>query len=518
MKVAIRIIVALLLLAVLMVGALAGYMAYLFDPNEYKAEIEQQAKEKAGIELAINGPIGWSLYPTLAVELSDISAQTNDSQQQATLENARAVISIPALLGGKIEADSIQITGLMLPMPNQDQGNLDLAIDLTTALQFDTEKQILTLSNIDLRFDESRFKGSATVDLNSLAMQVNLAGDSIDLDRYLPSSDTEANSDSTDKGWPTDPIEISLPIADNSSYQLSLDTLIVKKQTISDIKLSAKTKGGVLTVDQLDAKAFGGSLNATAEIRANNKVPTLTVNPIFKDIAAEQLMVLAMEDPILSAKVDLAGTLSTKGTSVKSFIENLNGKMTLTADEGVIKGIDMAQELCQKVENITSLGFNPDQVDKTTPIANLSSDFIIKNGVVTNPELLASVDAANLDANGTVNLPKQSLDYTLGLTIKEDLFQKSCGINPALRGTRIPVNCRGTFDTDPVKLCKLDTRFVGDMLKKVAGEKLQAEIDKKKEALEQQAKEKLQDSLKDKLGEQLKSQDAGSLIKGLFGN
>jgi AsmA protein len=178
----------------------------------------------------------------------------------------------------------------------------------------------------------------------------------------------------------------------------------------------------------------------------------------------------------------------------------------------------MAQELCQKIENITSFGFNPDQVDKTTPIANLNSDFIIKNGVVSNPELLASVDAASLDANGTINLPRQSLDYTLGLTIKKDLFQKSCGINPALRGTRIPVNCRGAFDTDPVKLCKLDTRFVGDMLKKVAGEKLQAEIDKKKEALEQQAKEKLQDSLKEKLGEQLKSQDAGSLLKGLFGN
>lgn len=518
MRVAVKIIFALLLIVVLIVGALAGYMTYLFDPNEYKAEIEQQAKQKAGIELAINGPIGWSLYPTLAVELSDISAQLSSPQQQAYLNSARAIISIPALLGGKVEADSIQIKGLALSIPDQNQGNLDLSIDLTTALLFDTESQTLNLMNIDLLFDESRFTGDATVDLNTLAMQVKLAGDRIDLDRYLPSSDSVTAQTKSDKGWPTDPVELTLPIADNSTYQLTLDTLIVKQQTISDIQLNAKTEGGVLTVEQLNANAFGGSLQATAELQANNKVPALVFNPTFTDIAAEQLMALTMEDPILSANVDLSGTLSTQGTSIKSFIDNLNGKMTLTADEGVIKGIDMAQELCQKIENITSLGFNPDQVDKTTPIANLNSDFIIKNGVVTNPELMASVDAANLDANGTVNLPKQSLDYTLGLTIKEDLFQKSCGINPALRGTRIPINCRGTFDTDPVKLCKLDTRFVGDMLKKVAGEKLQAEIDKKKEALEQQAKEKLQDSLKDKLGEQLKSQDAGSLLKGLFGN
>ena len=34
MKVAIRIIIALLVIAILIEGALAGYMAYLFDPNE----------------------------------------------------------------------------------------------------------------------------------------------------------------------------------------------------------------------------------------------------------------------------------------------------------------------------------------------------------------------------------------------------------------------------------------------------------------------------------------------------
>ena len=216
MKVAIRIIIALLVIAILIVGALAGYMAYLFDPNEYKAEIERQAKEKAGIELAINGPIGWSLYPALAVELSDISAQFSDNQQ-ATLNNARAIISIPALFGGQIEADSIQIKGLMLTVPNQDKGNLDLSIDLTTALRFNTEQQTLTLSNIDLLFDESRFKGSTTIDLNSLAMQVNLASDRIDLDRYLPTRQSETVNETSDKGWPTDPIELSLPIADNST-------------------------------------------------------------------------------------------------------------------------------------------------------------------------------------------------------------------------------------------------------------------------------------------------------------
>ena len=105
----------------------------------------------------------------------------------------------------------------------------------------------------------------------------------------------------------------------------------------------------------------------------------------------------------------------------------------------------------------------------------------------------------------------------MGLSLTDDLFQQSCGINPALKGVRIPVNCKGNFDTDPVKLCALDTSFVGEVIKKALGAKAQAEIDKKKAELEQQAKEKLQENLQDSVGDKLKG-EAGSLLKGLFGN
>lgn len=682
MKIALKIVAGLFALVLLAVGALAAYMTYLFDPNEYRNDIEQQALNNAGIELTLEGPIGWSMYPWLAIDLNDLTVQYPNKPQLASLQSARAALNLSSLLTGKIEIDRITVEGLDLNLlsdrggntnwtggvstttpsntphtetPIQSQGEsgsalalavagielrdaniryldeatgqqltlqnlnliveqlslnapvpirlttrlsqqqngkpmLDLPINIDTELTLNLETQTATfndlrvkagmfnaslelaltnfenpsykgsitipntritdlaeqfsitlptlsdkalqsfalsthfkgdigsvnVSDLVIEVDESRFTGGITTDLNTLAMQVNLAGDQLNLDHYSAPVDNDTQAAPPAEGWPTDAIEIALPVTDNSSYQLTLDTLIVQQQTLTEIKVRANTSNRVLTVDTLSANGFGGNLMATALLDARESTPVISINPTFSNIEAQQLLALTMEDPILSAKVNLLGNLTTRGQSVEQFINNLNGTLTVTADEGLIKGIDMAQEMCQKIENITSLGFNPDQVDRTTPIANLNSDFIIKKGLVTNPGLTASVDAANLDAKGVVDLPKQTLKYALGLTIKEDLFQQSCGINPALRGTRIPVNCEGGFDTDPVKLCKLDTRFVGEMIKKAAGVKLQAEFDKKKEELEQQAKETLQDSLKDKLSEQLKGGDAGSLLKGLF--
>lgn len=601
MKALVKVFAALVALFVLAIAGLAAYMTYLFDPNEYRSQIEQQAKEEAGIELKINGDIGWSIYPWLAIDVSDISARYPNQPELAKLTSASAALNIPALLGGSVEVDRVLVDGLALNlvsdkkgMTNWDSGkkpaskaeqssenealdtptmalaiagvelrnaqisfvdqaanqsvqlndlnliisqlelgkavpiqfktrlsvsadgkeSLSVPIDMDTKLTLNLEAQTLQVSDLTLKLDETTLQGSGLYNLAKPQVSLNLKGDTLNLDNYMGSSEAAtsaqaAKSTPSAKGWSKDPILPPLPLGViDADIALSFDKVIIQSQEITDITLNAAAKGGVLTVSKLDANAFGGSLNSTAKIDARKTSPVMSFSPKLNNIKAEQLMAIAMEDPMLSANINLTADLQTSGVSIYDFVNNLNGTLNVNAAEGMIKGIDMAQQLCQKIENITALGFNPDQVDMTTPIAGLNSDYTIKNGVVSNSALNASVDAANLDAKGVIDLPKQAFDYNLGLTITEDLFKKSCGINPALRGTRIPVDCKGNFDTDPAKLCKLDTSFVGELIKKAAGKKVQAEIDKKKAELEQQATEKLQETLKDQMGDKL---------KGLFG-
>ena len=62
---------ALLALVILAVGVLF-FLTRLFDPNDYKEQIQQAAREQANIELTLGGDIGWSLFPWLGIELKQV--------------------------------------------------------------------------------------------------------------------------------------------------------------------------------------------------------------------------------------------------------------------------------------------------------------------------------------------------------------------------------------------------------------------------------------------------------------
>lgn len=56
-------ILGLVLLGLLLIIVALGFaLTHLFDPNDYKDEIRQIARDKAHIELTLNGDIGWSLF------------------------------------------------------------------------------------------------------------------------------------------------------------------------------------------------------------------------------------------------------------------------------------------------------------------------------------------------------------------------------------------------------------------------------------------------------------------------
>lgn len=66
-------IVGLAVLALVILGVAAlFFLTRMFDPNDYKEQIQQAAREQANIELTLGGEIGWSLFPWLGLELKQV--------------------------------------------------------------------------------------------------------------------------------------------------------------------------------------------------------------------------------------------------------------------------------------------------------------------------------------------------------------------------------------------------------------------------------------------------------------
>ena len=172
-----------------------------------------------------------------------------------------------------------------------------------------------------------------------------------------------------------------------------------------------------------------------------------------------------------------------------TLLTGVTGTANVNMKDGELHGIDMAQTVCQGMNNLSSLGGDAQQVDRSTPFANMGASAKIKNGVVNNQDLRAALDAMVLSGKGSVNLPKQLLDYRLGFQVEKNLFKETCSFPDKLEGVEIPVDCKGSFDTEPTKLCKPDLSFLKDAVKKEVKEK---------------AKKKVEEKLKGKLGDKLK--------------
>ncbi|GIZ12477.1 AsmA family protein [Pseudomonas sp. NCCP-436] len=108
----------------LIIVALLFALTHLFDPNDYKDEIRQVARDKANLELQLRGDIGWSLFPWLGLELTDATLASADSPDTpfADLRLLGLSVRVLPLLRKEVQMSDIRIDGLNLSLQRDEQG------------------------------------------------------------------------------------------------------------------------------------------------------------------------------------------------------------------------------------------------------------------------------------------------------------------------------------------------------------------------------------------------------------
>lgn len=703
MKGLLKLIAGLAALVVVLVVAGGAILGAFFDPNEYKPEIEQAALEKGGIELKINGDIGWSVFPWLGLAVNGVDVKYPNKAPLASLSQAQISVRLPALISGNVEMQSIVVSGLKLNLVKEKDGKTNWAADVTgktstttqadnaaeasggaalslniesiqvtqgeisyedktsatnallsdfnmtsgqvvtnaffpAELSFnatqsikgeeqvkaavklsaefflDLEKQLYklkglnsdltisgkpiggnslslstkadveadlgnqqaTLNNLSLsianlnatgqvnvkdfakpvisgnlsvasfdlnqllkavgqpaiettdksvlkaisfntelggpantvtakklsmQLDDTKFNGSAAFNLSNGAITLNLQGDKLNADRYMPpatETKEQASTGKTQQGYSKEPV---IPVDALKGLELDstlgLKSLHVSNMDVSNIVLQVSAHGGLIKASKINADLYSGTVRNSITLDVRKKTPVMRVQKTVTGIQIGDLLKAAADVDQLSGNLNSKSDITTRGVSVHDFVNSATGTASVNMKDGELRGIDMAQTVCQGMNNISSLGIDTQQVDRSTPFTSMGASSRIKNGVVTNNDLKAALDAMALSGKGTVNLPKQLLDYRLGFMVEKNLFNETCSFPNKLEGVEIPIDCKGSFNTDPAKLCKPDFSFLTDALKNQVKEKAKAKVEEK-------VKDKLDGALGDKL-------------KGLFG-
>lgn len=690
MKGLLKLVAGLVALVVIIILAGGAILGAFFDPNEYKPEIEKAALEQGGIELKVNGDIGWSVFPWLGLEVNKIDLKFPGKSDLASLNQAQIAVRLPALLSGNVEMQSVVVDGLNLNLikskdgqtnwavaeqkgddkkaESNDSGNdssgssesgpalainidsiqisngniryldettateakisnfnmlsgqvvtnaffpielsfnatqsvsgeqqisadgklkaelflnleqqqykvkgldsqltlagkplngnsltlataadidADLAAqalnlnnlklgvanlnangaiavknfaapeisgnlnvaafdlnkllaslgqpavkttdpDVLKAISFNTElggpANTVTAKTLQLKLDDTSFNGDAAFNLANGNISLNLQGDKLNADRYIPPAASEApkpEATKTSQGYPKDPI---LPI--DALKGLELDTklglsqLHVSNMDVSNIVLQVNAHGGLIKVSKIDADMYSGSVRNNVTIDVRKPTPVITSQKTISGIQIGDMLKAMADVDQLTGALNSTSNITVRGNSVHDFVNSMTGTANINMKDGELHGLDMAQTVCQGLNNVSSLGVDTQEVDRSTPFANLGASARIKNGVINNPDMKAALDAMVLSGKGTVNLPKQLLDYRLGFMVEKNLFKETCSFPDKLEGVEIPVDCKGSFNTDPAELCKPDFSFIGDALKKQVKEKAKAKVEEK---------------------------------------
>ena len=325
------------------------------------------------------------------------------------------------------------------------------------------------LNDLTIMLDDTNFTGSASVP--SLAgsippVRFDFNVDAIDIDRYLPPAPDEPAAES---GEPEpaavattgdEPIELPVEMMRQLDIDgtFSVGSVKVSNLTTQNIVVPVKAAEGKLALQNVKAAMYEGALDATASIDVTGNTPAYGVDMSLDGIQAAPLLGdLTQDDSFLSGAGEVAANITTGGNSVNEITAALNGGFNTAFTDGSINGINIGYQIRRAKAALTGQSLPEEQGAVKTDFSSLSVSGKFTNGVMQSDDLDMRSPLLRLGGAGQLDLPGESVDYTLDTLITGTAEGQGGADLASLKGVELNIPVRGTFE-------ELSANFAGVIL------------------------------------------------------
>jgi len=373
------------LIAFIVIVVIAGLIAlpFIVDPNDYKPQISEQVEKATGRTLNLEGDIGLSVFPWIALELGPLSlsnAKNFEAEHFAKIDGAQIRIKLMPLLKKELEMDTIVLDGLILNLEKNKAGKTNWD---------------------DLGGKTKQKSNDNTQDSNAAEPAVGLAALSIAgvqlTNANILWSDKSSAADYTIKNLnlKTDPIEPGQP----TNVELGFDMTSAAPQMAANVSLDAQLMADMeqqlFTLSDLSfkTKATGNDL----------PLPEMTLS-LNGDISADLNKQTADLSQLLIQIQDLAVESDIEATQILSEQPQFSGQIAVTA----FNLRQMAQQLAIELPVMADTN-TLELVQLNSPISGSSNNFSLDN-------LTLLLDQSKLTGQFSVNnFAKPALKFKLAL-------------------------------------------------------------------------------------------------------
>ncbi len=339
--------------------------------------------------------------------------------------------------------------------------------DIETQMTYTRDGRI-ALRGMVARLDQNKFNGDADISIAN-PPQITARLSAGDLDLTIAGAAKGGDNASrgggvTTNGWSKDPIDASVLALANGNIRLDANSIAIPDLVFGKSSLTMTLDRSRAVLEMHPARLFSGVLNG--QVVANNRNGlsvggSFTAEGIDVKDALSTLAGIERLSGTGSGSLEFLGV----GQNEDQIMRSLSGKGRIDMNGGVISGIDL-DRLMGKGQGSGG----------TTVFNSLSASFKIKDGNLTNKNLLMSLDNFRADGAGRVGLGARDIDY---------LFTPVALRANSGEGLAVPVRIAGPWSDPSIK----------PDLTKV----LEAAADAELKKLEDEAKEKFQQKLSEEL-------------------
>jgi AsmA protein len=454
---------------------------YSLDTLTVKTTWKSDGLPAAGVPVAFSAKDCNVNLASQTLELAGLDADAAGAHITGSLTGAE-ILDAPKLKGSiKLDPLSLRewLPKLGVAAPQTTDANVLKQLSFTGNVLL--TKSSAEVGDIVMKLDDSTMRGMLGVaDFAAKALRFDLNVDRIDADRYLPPP-PEKPAAKDAKEPPTEiPVEMLRKL--NARGQLSVGEAIFAGIKFTKLRLGVNAREGKVRFYPSEASMYGGQYRGDIAIDATGNVARVTLDehvtgvnfaPLFKDMFETQRV-----SGKGSANIKLAGS----GRTTDDVMKTLDGTVDFKVADGALEGSDLWYEIRRarallKQQAIPERPSGPPR----TPFTALTGTGTMNDGVMKNDDLNVAMQYLKVTGQGTVDLPKNSLDYRLVAAVLKipregaDATQMQDMVD-----AQIPVKVSGAL-TDPKVRPDLEGYLKGEVKKKV----------------EEKIKDKLGDKLKD---------------------
>jgi AsmA protein len=364
---------------------------------------------------------------------------------------------------------------------------------------FSASLEAATLDKLVLILDDTQLSGQASVShFDQSALRFALTVNEVDADRYLPPPAQQPTAPPAPAAAAAGAAQLPLDMlrALDVDGNLQLGKLKLANAHLAEIALRIKAKDGMLRLHPLAAQLYGGRYDGnialdvrsdTPRIALDEKLASVNVGPLLKDL---------LGDDKVSGVANVSAQLSATGIEPDAVMKTLNGTAQFSFQDGAVKGVNLGQLIREAYAKVKKKPAPPKTTNETD-FAEMSGSVKVTNGVVRNDDLQAKSPLLRIAGKGSVDLPKQRIDYLVNASLVESGEGQAGKELEELKALTIPVKVTGSF-SDPKFKLDLEPILKAKARQEVERQKqkLQDKVDKKVEEEKQRLRDKLKDKLK----------------------